>query len=698
MGGPGSGVALDFDGDGQVATGGALCFTVACTAGAPNGPLCFAMRTGRSCASTGLGSDLAAGLDLAHSDTESDGSDAESCADPDGVGEEGLVPGSAGGQAAAPPPPLLTLAGAVSPLPTYVEAQTYGDRRDLCALHALNNILGYARFTYGSLHLYAMKQAAAERRTGGGTGATAWVGDYVLDPDHGHLCNLGVTFVLGMLGPKRDHASASPGHGRRGGEGWPELDWVWASPMGPLGAGVTGAAAQHQVDVMHTMMAGTYAAEDSSARRYGFSGLLFHRGPSMATEAGHYWAVRPAGDGTFFEVDSVGSQVARKTADDVDAAVMTALGGERTTVVVVGTLPPTTTYADLCAHARARRQLTWSKRRAAGPAEEEVDDSEGGGGGSGDGGGGGGGPGRPVKRRRGDAAAAAAAGGAAEVARVAEAAEAAAVVAAAEAAEAAEVTAAADAGEAEGAAAVVDAALEAGRDVEYGTVEAADAGGRAREVAATSAGGEESEDDFADISEDEECGSWEFGEAAPPVAGRKRTAEGGSGDDEESTGDSEEETPPGAQEAGDADDAASGEESDGGRGHELVGFSDSEDEWGGLAEFEEATPPAAAAAVGRKRAAEDAFGDDEGSADESEGTAQPATMSADAAAGSAEGVEMEVADPTDTTTTTGRRKRPKRPGKKKGGKLRNAGKFRAQRRDHDDGDGGGAGIQVAPKP
>ena len=72
--------------------------------------------------------------------------------------------------------------------------------------------------------------------------------------------------------------------------------------------------------------------------------------------------------------------------------------------------------------------------------------------------------------------------------------------------------------------------------------------------------------------------------------------------------------------------------------------------------------------------------------------------STDTAAGSAEEVEMEVADPTDTTTTTRRRKRPKRPGKKKGGKLRNAGKFRAQRRDHDDGDGGGAGIQVAPKP
>ena len=139
------------------------------------------------------------------------------------------------------------------------------------------------------------------------------MGDYVLDPDHGHFCNLGVTFVLGMLGPKRDHASASPGHGMRGGEGWPALDWVWASRMGPLGESVTGAAAQQQVDGIHTMMAGTYAAEDSSERGYGFSGLLFHPGPSMATAAGHYWAVRPAGDGAFFEVDSVGSRVAHKT-------------------------------------------------------------------------------------------------------------------------------------------------------------------------------------------------------------------------------------------------------------------------------------------------------------------------------------------------------------------------------------------------
>jgi len=70
--------------------------------------------------------------------------------------------------------------------------------------------------------------------------------------------------------------------------------------------------------------------------------------------------------------------------------------------------------------------------------------------------------------------------------------------------------------------------------------------------------------------------------------------------------------------------------------------------------------------------------------------------STDTAAGSAEEVEMEVADSADTTTTTTttrRRKRPKRPGKKQGGKLRNAGKFRAQRRDHDDGDGGGRAFR-----
>ena len=57
------------------------------------------------------------------------------------------------------------------------------------------------------------------------------------------------------------------------------------------------------------------------------------------------------------------------------------------------------------------------------------------------------------------------------------------------------------------------------------------------------------------------------------------------------------------------------------------------------------------------------------------------------------------ADSTDTTTTTTRRrKKQKRTGKKQGGKLKNAGKYRAQRRDHDDGDGGGAGIHTAPKP
>ena len=92
------------------------------------------------------------------------------------------------------------------------------------------------------------------------------MGDYVLDPDHGHFCNLGVTFVLGMLGPKRDHASASPGHGTRGEEGWPALDWVWASPMGPLGASVTGAAARQQVDVMHTMMAGALRPSEAASR------------------------------------------------------------------------------------------------------------------------------------------------------------------------------------------------------------------------------------------------------------------------------------------------------------------------------------------------------------------------------------------------------------------------------------------------
>jgi len=160
----------------------------------------------------------------------------------------------------------------------------------------------------------------------------------------------------------------------------------------------------------------------------------------VAAEAGHYWAVRPAGDGTFFAVDSIGPRVAHKTADDVDAAVMTALAGERTTVMVVGTLPSATTPEDLRAHVRARRQLTWSKRKAAGPAGE-VDCSESDGGGSG-GGGGGGGLSRPVKRRRSGA----------EAAEVAEAAEAAGV---AEVAAVAEAAAAAEAVEAAGAAAAV---------------------------------------------------------------------------------------------------------------------------------------------------------------------------------------------------------------------------------------------------
>ena len=77
-----------------------------------------------------------------------------------------------------------------------------------------------------------------------------------------------------------------------------------------------------------------------------------------------------------------------------------------------------------------------------------------------------------------------------------------------------------------------------------------------------------------------------------------------------------------------------------------------------------------------------------------------AAGSTDTAAGSAEGVEMEAADSTDTTTTTTRRrKKQKRTGKKQGGKLKNAGDFRAQRRrDHNDGDGRGAGIHTAPTP
>ena len=174
---------------------------------------------------------------------------------------------------------------------------------------------------------------------------------------------------------------------REGVEG-PALDWVWASRMGPLGASVTGAAAQQQVDIMHTMMAGTYAAADGSTRGYGFSGLLFHRGPSVAMgaeeavgdreeEAGHYWAVRPAGDGTFFEVDSLGSRVVHMAADDVNTAVMTALGGERATVMVVGTPPPTTTQEDLQVHVQARRRLTDArKRKVVGAAAEAAEAAE----------------------------------------------------------------------------------------------------------------------------------------------------------------------------------------------------------------------------------------------------------------------------------------------------------------------------------
>ena len=76
-----------------------------------------------------------------------------------------------------------------------------------------------------------------------------------------------------------------------------------------------------------------------------------------------------------------------------------------------------------------------------------------------------------------------------------------------------------------------------------------------------------------------------------------------------------------------------------------------------------------------------------------------AASSTDTAAGSAEGVEMEVADSTDTTTaTTRRRKRPKRPGKKQGGKLKNRGGFRSRQQDRDDGSGGGAGGHTAPSP
>ena len=77
-----------------------------------------------------------------------------------------------------------------------------------------------------------------------------------------------------------------------------------------------------------------------------------------------------------------------------------------------------------------------------------------------------------------------------------------------------------------------------------------------------------------------------------------------------------------------------------------------------------------------------------------------AAGSTDTAAGSAEGVEMEVADSTDTTTTTTRRrKKQKRTGKKQGGKLKNETGFRSRRRDRDDDyydSGGGAGVHTAP--
>ena len=67
-------------------------------------------------------------------------------------------------------------------------------------------------------------------------------------------------------------------------------------------------------------------------------------------------------------------------------------------------------------------------------------------------------------------------------------------------------------------------------------------------------------------------------------------------------------------------------------------------------------------------------------------------------AASAEEVAVEAADSADTAATTRKRKKQKRTGKKQGGKLKNAGKFRAQRRDRGDGDGRGAGIHTAPTP
>ena len=92
------------------------------------------------------------------------------------------------------------------------------------------------------------------------------------------------------------------------------------------------------------------------------------------------------------------------------------------------------------------------------------------------------------------------------------------------------------------------------------------------------------------------------------------------GDEEESAGEFEEEAgpaaSPGAQGATEGDEAAEGEGSGGGQRAELVGFSDSEDEWGTpWPGNEDAAPPEAAVATGRKRPAVDAFGEGEGCAE-----------------------------------------------------------------------------------
>jgi hypothetical protein len=132
-----------------------------------------------------------------------------------------------------------------NPGDTYVERQTYGNRSNLCALHALNNILGYLRFTYAALETYIggrfpnTQGHSTGQRAGNQPANTL---DYRFERDQ--YCDLGFTFVISMLAQQRENANQHHSLGQAAVLQGRAVGAVWASPLGYL-CGQGGRAKAH---------------------------------------------------------------------------------------------------------------------------------------------------------------------------------------------------------------------------------------------------------------------------------------------------------------------------------------------------------------------------------------------------------------------------------------------------------------------